>query len=183
MCYERSHTEHNKRPGILIQPDSHLKGAIYWTKLKFMIDLWKGKAEFFPPLGEALCLEYVCEGVMVSLHEFVSSALDSGEWSASWACSYIPWERALIAHWMEAWVSPKSGLVCNEDQKSSAPNKKQTLMPWYSSLHLTTVLTHSYPMSKNCVVLNGSVQCVSYYSWEHVRFMPESLLTLYVFSF
>jgi len=38
----------------------------------------KGKGRVFSHLGQALCLEYVREGVMVSLHEFVSAALDTG---------------------------------------------------------------------------------------------------------
>jgi len=65
MFHESSHKKPNKRPGILIQPQSHLKLAIYWMKLQFMIDLWKGKT-VFSHLGKALFLEYVCEGVMVS---------------------------------------------------------------------------------------------------------------------
>jgi hypothetical protein len=39
----------------------------------------KGKGRVFSHLGKEVCFEYVCEGVMVSLHEFVSSALDAGE--------------------------------------------------------------------------------------------------------
>jgi len=42
----------------------------------------KGKGRVFSHLGKALCLEYVCERVMASLHEFVSSALDAGERTA-----------------------------------------------------------------------------------------------------
>jgi hypothetical protein len=46
-------------------------------------------------------------GVEVQLHEFLTSALDGGEWSASDPGRFIPRERAPDTHWTEAGWAPE----------------------------------------------------------------------------
>jgi hypothetical protein len=47
-------------------------------------------------------------GVEVWLHEFLTSALDGGEWSASRPGRFIPRETAPGTHWNGGWVGPRA---------------------------------------------------------------------------
>jgi hypothetical protein len=40
----------------------------------------------------------------------LTSALDGGEWSASYPGSYTPGERTPGTHWTGGWVGPRAGL-------------------------------------------------------------------------
>jgi len=49
-------------------------------------------------------------GMEVSLHAFLTSALDGGECSASLLGPYTPRVRAPGTHWVGGWMSPRAGL-------------------------------------------------------------------------
>jgi hypothetical protein len=40
--------------------------------------------------------------------QFLTSALDGGEWSASHTGRFTPWEGALTTHWIVGWVGPRT---------------------------------------------------------------------------
>jgi hypothetical protein len=49
-------------------------------------------------------------GVVVYFHEFLTSALDEGEWSTSCRGRFAPRERASNTHWIGDWVGSRAGL-------------------------------------------------------------------------
>jgi hypothetical protein len=49
-------------------------------------------------------------GVELQLHAILTSALDGGEWSASYPGRFTPKERDLGIHYIEGWVGPRAGL-------------------------------------------------------------------------
>jgi len=49
-------------------------------------------------------------GVEVQLHAFSTSALDGGEWSASFSSCFTPRESNSGTHWIEGWVGPRFNL-------------------------------------------------------------------------
>jgi len=60
-----------------------------------------------------LCLNWAprrAGGVEVSLHAFLTSALDGDEWSASRPCRFTPRGRAPGIQWIGVWVGPWTGL-------------------------------------------------------------------------
>jgi hypothetical protein len=48
---------------------------------------------------------------------FLTSALDGGEWSASYPCHFTPKERSCSAHWIGGWVGHRFGLDAVEKRK------------------------------------------------------------------
>ena len=52
-------------------------------------------------------------GAEVSLHSFLTSALDEDEWSG-----LCPLERASAAHWIGVWVGPRARPNVLEKRKS-----------------------------------------------------------------
>jgi hypothetical protein len=59
-------------------------------------------------------------GVDVYLHEFLTSTLDEGEWSASRPGRFIPRERVPRIHWIGGWVGPRAGLDGGEGEKKNS---------------------------------------------------------------
>jgi hypothetical protein len=49
-------------------------------------------------------------GVDLLIHNFLTSALDGGEWSASRFCHFTLEERASITHWTRCGEDPTAGL-------------------------------------------------------------------------
>jgi hypothetical protein len=60
-------------------------------------------------------------GVEVSLHAFLTSALDGGEWSASRPGRFTPRDRAPGIHWIGGWVGPRAVLDTGGEEKNSQP--------------------------------------------------------------
>jgi hypothetical protein len=56
-------------------------------------------------------------GSILVTHVFLTSALASGEWSASGRAALTPGERAPVTHWKRGWVGPRSGLDDVEKRK------------------------------------------------------------------
>jgi hypothetical protein len=50
-------------------------------------------------------------GVEVWFHEFLTSALDGGEWSTSRPGRFIPGVRASGSYWIGGWVGSSAGLL------------------------------------------------------------------------
>jgi hypothetical protein len=50
------------------------------------------------------------EGVHVSIHVFLTSALVRSEWSASRPSRFTPGERVPGTHWIGGWVDLRAGL-------------------------------------------------------------------------
>jgi hypothetical protein len=42
--------------------------------------------------------------------QFLTSALDGGEWSASRPCRFTPAETVPTTHWIGGWVDPRGGM-------------------------------------------------------------------------
>jgi hypothetical protein len=51
--------------------------------------------------------------------QFLTSALDGGEWSASRPGRFTPGEIATGTHWIEGWMSPSAGLDAVEKRKTT----------------------------------------------------------------
>jgi hypothetical protein len=74
---------------------------------------------------------------------FLTSALDGGEWLASRRCRCTLGERAPGTHWIEDWVSPRVGLEAVENRKivhcrESNPDRP-TRSPRYSDWAIPTL--------------------------------------------
>jgi hypothetical protein len=50
------------------------------------------------------------EGMDVSIHIFLTSAVAGGEWSTSSSGRFIPGERARGTYWIGGWADPRAGL-------------------------------------------------------------------------
>jgi hypothetical protein len=48
--------------------------------------------------------------VEVELHEFLTLALDGGEWPVLHPGHFTPGVKTPITHWIGGWVGPKAGL-------------------------------------------------------------------------
>jgi len=57
--------------------------------------------------------------VEVELHEFLTSAVDAGEWPASRPRRFTPRGRAFWAQCIRGWVGPKADLDAVAKKKSS----------------------------------------------------------------
>jgi hypothetical protein len=83
--------------------------------------------------------------VEVSLHSFLTSALQGGEQSASSLDCFTPWERSHRHHWLEGWVGPSVSLSILE--KSKIPYSCQELKLWYPGCvvcRLVSMLTETW---------------------------------------
>jgi hypothetical protein len=60
-------------------------------------------------------------GVEVYLHEFLTSALDGGEWSASRHCRLTPREGAAGTHGIGGWVGSRAILNMVVKRNSQSP--------------------------------------------------------------
>jgi len=49
-------------------------------------------------------------GAEIYLHALLTSALDSGDWSASRPSRFTPGKGAPGTHWKRNWIGPRSGL-------------------------------------------------------------------------
>jgi hypothetical protein len=68
------------------------------------------------------------------LHAFLTSALDGGEWSASWPSRFTPRERASGIHWIGGWMGPRAVLDAVVMRKIPSPRRELNLEPRSSSL-------------------------------------------------
>jgi hypothetical protein len=66
-----------------------------------------------------LCLMKTYGGSGCIAPQFLTSALDGGEWSASRPGRFTPGERAHGTHWIGGWVGPRAGLDAAEKIKFS----------------------------------------------------------------
>jgi hypothetical protein len=60
-------------------------------------------------------------GREVYVHEFLTSALDGGELSASHPVRFTPRERAPGTHWIESWVGPQSRSGRGGEERNPQP--------------------------------------------------------------
>jgi hypothetical protein len=60
----------------------------------------------------------------IHLHEFLTSALDGGEWSASRPGHFTPRERAPGTHGIGGWVGPRAGPDAVVKRKVPSPRRK-----------------------------------------------------------
>jgi len=60
-------------------------------------------------------------GVEVYLHDFLTSELDGGEWSASLPGHFTPRQRAPGTHWIGGLVDPRAGLHTAAKRKIPSP--------------------------------------------------------------
>jgi hypothetical protein len=63
-------------------------------------------------------------GVEVYSTNFLTSALDGGEWSASRPCRFTPRERAPGIHWIGGWMGPRGGLDAVVKRKIPRPRRE-----------------------------------------------------------
>jgi hypothetical protein len=85
----------------------------------------------------------------------LTSALDGGEWSASFPGRYIPRERAPGTHWIVGWVGSRANLDAVVTEKFPAPaeTRTPTIQPVakrytieLSRLHTTVVISRFWNM-------------------------------------
>jgi hypothetical protein len=81
-----------------------------------------------------LCLKI--GAVEVQLHVFLISALDGGEWSASWPGCFILGVRVPATHWIGGWVGPRAGL----DAVTKNPCPFRQSNPGLPACSLVTIL-------------------------------------------
>jgi hypothetical protein len=58
------------------------------------------------------------------LYEFLTSALDGGEWSASRPSHFTPKERTPDTHWIGGWLSPRDVLDAVVKRKVLNPRRE-----------------------------------------------------------
>jgi hypothetical protein len=63
-------------------------------------------------------------GVGYSSMDFLTSALDGGEWSASHFGRFTPSERAPGSHWIGGWVGSRTGLDALVKRKIPSPRRE-----------------------------------------------------------
>jgi hypothetical protein len=68
-------------------------------------------------------------GVEVEFHSFLISAVDGGEWSASYPDRFTPRERAPSTHWIGGWVGPRAGLDGVAKTKLLFPCRNRVVQP------------------------------------------------------
>jgi hypothetical protein len=71
------------------------------------------------------------------------SALDGGEWSASWSGHFASADRALVTHWTGSWLGRRAGLDVVEARKVSCPDRNRTRH--FGCLLRSSVILVSYP--------------------------------------
>jgi len=79
------------------------------------------------------------EGVEVSLHAYLTSALDGGEWSASRPGRFTPGKGVTVTHWIRGWVGPRAGLGAVAKRKILVPTGNRT--PIIQSLYWLSYLS------------------------------------------
>jgi hypothetical protein len=59
--------------------------------------------------------------VAVTLHVFLTAAIDVDKWSASRPGRFTPGERGPYTHWIGGWVGARAGLDVVAKRKKSLP--------------------------------------------------------------
>jgi hypothetical protein len=77
--------------------------------------------------------------VEIQLHEFLTLALDGGEWSASHPGHFTYREKAPDTHWIGGWMGPTAGL--DEVLKRKNSCSQWEMNPGCSAHSLVTILT------------------------------------------
>jgi hypothetical protein len=78
----------------------------------------------------------------VYLHEFLTSALDAGEWSTSSPSNFITGVRTLASHWTGGSVGSRDGLDAAKRRNNPSPCPCRESKPDRSAAHsLITILT------------------------------------------
>jgi hypothetical protein len=82
-----------------------------WANKCLFLSSDKGKGKVV-----SLCATMVYGGMEVSLHQFLTLALDGGEWSASCLRCFTSGEQAVCMHWIGGWVGPRADLDPGEEK-------------------------------------------------------------------
>jgi hypothetical protein len=109
------------------------------------------------------CHAMVYGVVEIQLQTFLASALDGGEWSASWSGHFSSAERALFTHRTGGWLDRRAGLDAVEARKLSWSDGNRG---WFFDLlvrSLVTLLTELSWFQHTILVKYMDFLCMDFY--------------------
>jgi hypothetical protein len=117
----------------------------YSSRLNIMFRKGKVKVKF------SLCLTKYN-----AMKTYWGSALDGGEWSASWSGRFTSRERALFTNWIRSWVGP--GAVLDAVVKRKVPSSCQESNPSCPARSLVAIPTELSRFLENKALLTVIVK-------------------------
>jgi hypothetical protein len=101
-----------------------IQGTLTSKSKKVQLSLWFN----WTPRRESVLGEW-----RYSSTHSLTSALDGGEWSASRAGRFTPWQRVPGTHWIGGWVGPRAAWTRCWGEKFPVPAGNRNLEPRSSS--------------------------------------------------